>query len=85
MFVNQVHTWYPQRPEEIVRSPGTEVANGCELPCGCWKSHTSLPLEEWLVILTTEVSLQPLYPLLPPLPFLFLLLLFSSFPSSPQP
>lgn len=26
---------YSQRPEESVRSPGDEVTEGYELPCGC--------------------------------------------------
>ena len=26
----------PWRPEQGVGSPGTEVTNGCEPPCGCW-------------------------------------------------
>jgi hypothetical protein len=34
------------------------ITNGCELPCGCWDLNSG-PLEEQLVLLTTEPSLQP--------------------------
>jgi hypothetical protein len=34
--------------------------DGCEPPCGCWDLN-SRPLEEQLVLLTTESSLQPLF------------------------
>lgn len=42
---------------EGVRSPGTGVADSHELPCRCWDLNLSL-LEEWLVLLITEPSLQ---------------------------
>lgn len=40
---------------------GTGVANGCELPCGCWELHLGLLQEqsEKSVLLTLEPSLQP--------------------------
>jgi hypothetical protein len=34
------------------------TTDGCEPPCGCWKLNSG-PLEEQLVLLTTEPSLQP--------------------------
>ena len=34
------------------------ITDGCELPCGCWELNTG-PLEEQLVLLTSEPSLQP--------------------------
>jgi hypothetical protein len=34
-----VHGWYLLRSEEDVRSPGTGVTDGCELPCGTWESE----------------------------------------------
>jgi hypothetical protein len=37
---------------EGVISPETGVADGCELPCGCWELNPG-PLEEQLVFLTT--------------------------------
>ena len=40
-------------PEE-----GTDLTDGCEPPCGCWDLNSG-PLEEQLVLLTTEPSLQP--------------------------
>jgi hypothetical protein len=36
------------------------VTDSCELSCGCWESNPG-PLEEELVLLTTEPSLQPCY------------------------
>ena len=45
-------------PVEGVGSPGTEVTGGCELPCGCWESNLH-SLEEQLVLLIAESSLQP--------------------------
>lgn len=27
-----LHDWYPQEPEKAIRSPGTRVTDGCELP-----------------------------------------------------
>jgi hypothetical protein len=33
--------------------------DGCEPPCGCWDLNSG-PLEEQLVLLTTEPSHQPL-------------------------
>jgi hypothetical protein len=41
--------------EVSIRSLGTGVMNNSEMPCGCWK-----PLYEQPVLLTTELSLQPL-------------------------
>ena len=34
------------------------VKDGCESPCDCWELN-SVPLEEQLVLLTAELSLQP--------------------------
>ena len=45
---------------EDIRSPGTEVTDSCELPCGCWELNLG-PLQGQLVILTTAQSLQPLH------------------------
>jgi hypothetical protein len=39
------------------RSLGT-ITDGCESPCGCWELNSG-PLEEQLVLLTAEPSLQP--------------------------
>ena len=35
------------------------ITDGCEPPCGCWKLNSG-PLEEQSVLLTAELSLQPL-------------------------
>lgn len=41
---------YPKRPDEGAGSPGTGVADVCELPCGCWEGQP--------VLSTTAPSLQ---------------------------
>jgi hypothetical protein len=41
-------------------SPGTGVANSCELPCG-WQELNPGPLQEQVVLLTAEPSPQPLF------------------------
>lgn len=33
------HVWVPVRAREDMGSPGAGVADGHELPCGCWKSN----------------------------------------------
>lgn len=35
LSVCYIHAWWPQRSEEEVRSPGTGVADECELPWRC--------------------------------------------------
>ena len=42
-----------------VRTPGTGVTDSCELSCGCWELNPG-PLEEQLVLLTAERTLQAL-------------------------
>ena len=37
------------------------ITDGCEPPCGCWELNSG-PLEERLLLLTTEPSLQYLSP-----------------------
>jgi hypothetical protein len=44
---------------EGVGCPGTGVTGSCELPHGCWELNPG-PLKEQLVLLTTELSPQPL-------------------------
>jgi hypothetical protein len=46
---------------EGARSPGTGVTGWWKLPCGCWELNLG-PLEEQSVLLTTELSFQPLDP-----------------------
>ena len=29
-MLDQFYTWFPQLPEEILRSPRTRITNGCE-------------------------------------------------------
>ena len=45
-------------PTEDVESPGIEVTDGCELPCGCWVETEFL--EDQSVVLTAKPFLQPL-------------------------
>lgn len=47
----------PRRPEESVAAPGTGVTGGCELPCEPWALNLA-PLDEWLLLLAAEPSLQ---------------------------
>jgi hypothetical protein len=42
------------KPEEGIGA----ITDGCEPPYGCWELNSG-PLEEQLVLLTTEPSLQP--------------------------
>ena len=37
MFVCQLYIYCPWRPKEGTACPGTEVEDGCGLPCECWK------------------------------------------------
>jgi hypothetical protein len=45
-----------QRTEEGLRSSGSEIADGYELPCECWVQNPGSLLEQQ-VLLTTELSL----------------------------
>jgi hypothetical protein len=45
MYVCHMCAWCSQRPEEGIRSPGTEVTDSCELPRGCWDFNLD-PLEK---------------------------------------
>lgn len=49
---------YSCTPEEGIESHRITVTDGCELPCWCWKLNPR-PLEEQLMLLTAEPSLQP--------------------------
>lgn len=46
---------WPQRSEEGTRSPGSGVADGCELPCKCWEPNPR-SLQEQRVLLLAEPS-----------------------------
>ena len=48
----------PEWTEEDVRSPGVKITDGCDLPYQCWEL-TPGPLEEQLLLLSTEPSLHP--------------------------
>jgi hypothetical protein len=47
----------PTEAIEDIRSNGTGVTDGGELPHGCWKPNLD-PLKEQPVLLTSELSLQ---------------------------
>lgn len=47
------------RPEEGLGFSGTAVTDGCKPPCGCWELNSG-SLEEQLMLLATEPSLQSL-------------------------
>lgn len=55
-----VHNKYamPMEPEEGVRCRGTGITDSYEQPSRCQKSKLG-PLEEYLVLLTTQLSLHP--------------------------
>lgn len=37
MSVYHMLAWYPQSPEEGIRSSGTRAKDSCEPPRGCWE------------------------------------------------
>ena len=49
-----LHVWVPGTQG----CPGTEVIDSFELPSGCWELNPD-PLEEPLLLLTTQPSFQP--------------------------
>ena len=57
VYLCTVRVHCPKRSEEGVRSLGTGVTDGCELPCGCWESNRS---SGGTMLLTAEPSFQPL-------------------------
>lgn len=57
MSVFYLGVWGLRIPEEGIRSPGCELLDICELPCGCCKSNLG-PLDEQAVLFTTELFLQ---------------------------
>jgi len=61
MSVHPLHAWCPQRPEEVVITPGAGVRGGCgpPSPYRYWDLNPD-PLEKQPVLLTTESLLQPL-------------------------
>ena len=68
MYVCALQVCNPHSGQKRASDPQYRITDGCELPCGCWELNPG-PLEEQLVILTIEQSLQPQGPR-------FLLLLF---------
>lgn len=55
MYVHYIHAWW--RPEKGVGAPGIEVPNSCIPPCRSWEPNSG-PVQEHLVLLTTEKSLR---------------------------
>lgn len=47
-----VHTWYTQKSEESIGSPGTGVKDGCVSPCGTLETEPGFARAA--VLLTTE-------------------------------
>lgn len=47
----------PRRSGKDIKSPETEVTDGCEPPCGFWEQNSDL-LEELQVFLSPEPALQ---------------------------
>lgn len=52
------HVQCQESLEDSVRSPGTRVTNGCEMPCRCWEPNPG-SLQDQQVLLNSEPSLQP--------------------------
>lgn len=48
---------YPQSSEEILRSPGTGVKDGCKPPCGCWELNLD-HLKKEPMVLTAKPALS---------------------------
>lgn len=57
--VHHIHVWSPHRPKEGINSPETVGKDNCEPPCRSWKPNPG-PLQEKLMLLTIELSLQTL-------------------------
>lgn len=56
MSVHHLCAWHLQRPELVIRYPGTGVT---ELRVTMWVQGINPgPVEEWSVLLTTEAALQ---------------------------
>jgi hypothetical protein len=46
-----MYAWYSWRPEEGIRSPETEVIDGCETAYGCWELNPSPPEEQKVLLI----------------------------------
>ena len=75
MCLYHVHAWCPQSSEEGTGFPGTGIINGCEPLCGYWELNKAL-CEEQQVLLTPELSIQPLESVFSILPKMALKLVF---------
>lgn len=53
-YVSMSHV--PWKAKEAIKSPGTEVMDGCEPPCGCYELNTGLLPQ---VPLSTETPFKP--------------------------
>ena len=51
-----VNVWFPERPEEGIKSVGNGITDSCEPLCGCWEWNPG-PLREQPVLLTAEPPL----------------------------
>lgn len=58
MNVCGMYAWYQRKPEEGMESPGTGLTDDATL---CVLESNPGPLEDRLVLLSTEPYLQPLY------------------------
>lgn len=61
-YESTLHVCYAHRGQGGIRSLGTGVTDGCKPPHECWKLNPG-SLEEQPVVLTTQLSFQPLCPL----------------------
>lgn len=62
MSVHNTLAWCPWNSEEGVRSPGTEVTNGCKPPCECWQLNVDLPPKPQVLLTAGSSPQQPPFP-----------------------
>lgn len=60
MFVYHMHAWCSCKSEEGFRSPGSKVIDGCEPPCGCWKSNLRSSARQTNAFVNVKPSCQTL-------------------------
>lgn len=58
MYVTHMHAWHALRSDDGIRSPGTVIMNGCDLPCRYQEMNLCL-LQNQQVLLVAELFIQP--------------------------
>ena len=57
-FIYFMYMSIPLLSSDTPEEASDPITDGCEPPCGCWELNSG-PLEEQLMLLTAEPSLQP--------------------------